>query len=165
MIPKVGKTHAEAGGMISASTKLTHWSTWDWAWGLLPRRASLLTGGEDSTYDENVGTDLNKVMPSQRAVNPSKVLHDLYLFDPCLQQQQKKGGYGDLVDIPAPLALENTVQSWLVSRIRADTLPVGLSHWSTAVTPYKTRQCCTREIESPILRMELLTWVKSLWTI
>ena len=44
IIPRVGKTHALAGGMISASAKLTHCSTWAAAWGLAPRRASLLTG-------------------------------------------------------------------------------------------------------------------------
>merc|ERR1739838_659861 len=42
MIPRVGKTHALAGGMISASAKLTHCSTWAAAWGVAPRRASLL---------------------------------------------------------------------------------------------------------------------------
>ena len=43
MIPRVGKTHALAGGMISESAKLTHCSTWAAAWGVAPRRASLLT--------------------------------------------------------------------------------------------------------------------------
>lgn len=43
MIPRVGKTHALAGGMISESAKLTHCSTWAAAWGVVPRRASLLT--------------------------------------------------------------------------------------------------------------------------
>lgn len=44
MIPRVGKTHALAGGMISESAKLTHCSTWAAAWWVAPRRASLLTG-------------------------------------------------------------------------------------------------------------------------
>lgn len=43
MIPRVGKTHALAGGMISESAKLTHCSTWAAAWGVAPRRVSLLT--------------------------------------------------------------------------------------------------------------------------
>ncbi len=43
MIPKVGNTQALAGGTISESAKLTHCSTWALAWGVLPRRASLLT--------------------------------------------------------------------------------------------------------------------------
>lgn len=43
MIPRVGNTHALAGGMISESAKLTHCSTWAAAWGVAPRRASLLT--------------------------------------------------------------------------------------------------------------------------
>lgn len=51
MIPRVGNTHALAGGMISESAKLTHCSTWAAAWGVAPRRASLLTvvgGGESN---------------------------------------------------------------------------------------------------------------------
>lgn len=43
MIPRVGKTHALAGGMISESAKLTHCSTWAAVSGLAPRSSSLPT--------------------------------------------------------------------------------------------------------------------------
>lgn len=43
MIPRVGNTHVLAEGMISESAKLTHCRTWAAAWGVAPRRASLLT--------------------------------------------------------------------------------------------------------------------------
>lgn len=49
MIPRVGKTHALAGGMISESAKLTHCSTWAAAVGLVPRSSSLPTVEETSS--------------------------------------------------------------------------------------------------------------------
>lgn len=52
MIPRVGKTHALAGGMISESAKLTHCITWAAAWGVAPRRASLLTVVRDIVVKE-----------------------------------------------------------------------------------------------------------------
>lgn len=49
MIPRVGKTHALAGGTISESAKLTHCSTWAAASGLVPRSSSLPTVEETSS--------------------------------------------------------------------------------------------------------------------
>lgn len=56
MIPSVGKTHALAGGTISESAKLTHCITWAAAWGVAPRRASLLTMVGDIIVKYSIGS-------------------------------------------------------------------------------------------------------------
>lgn len=75
MMPRVGKTQALAGGMISESAKLTHCSTWALVWGVLPRRASLLT-----TRETGVKRQPSKHRPQQcfwTLFTGSNVMHTL----------------------------------------------------------------------------------------